>query len=472
MKYFLVIVAIVWGLFQLAGLFSGARNQSNGESLEQFAKAPPHRLADPYRNAYFFLIGFAAAPSLDPSKTGYEMWIEAGESTHTGSFDYEKPGRSDLRVHVSPSQILPEWEADDPLEAFRRKQSSVRTLTARYQTLLTRYDRCLGMPFEDWGYGLHATMRFAEPLIVHRLYVAEGFSRLTTLGLERLYREMIFWRTVLRESATPATKVMAQLVIQDDTRILSRLLSKPPVDKAILSMGLQLTLPLTHSEYSLRWPIQHQVFLALHQDRHRITRDSVSVHDEEDQWLLKMANLPAHTFGRIEHPQFRSLLGLPINAEQTGDLYAAYYETLIRAAGPGQGIVPRLQQVAGTMRRGMLESLMHPVLQEPEWDPLVHQLMETDARLRLTSLQIQLRRQSGVPSIPTRLAELGSQYFDPYTGLPMLWSPTQQRLYSVGKDRLDDGGDPSFDITVPAVVSVVPKSPLAAPPASRKISRL
>ena len=80
-------------------------------------------------------------------------------------------------------------------------------------------------------------------------------------------------------------------------------------------------------------------------------------------------------------------------------------------------------------------------LRNPDLDP--------EERSRL---QIQLRHPSPQTAVPTRLAQVGSQYFDPFTGLPMLWSPTQQKLYSVGKDRLDDGGDPTFDISVPAVV--------------------
>jgi hypothetical protein len=56
----------------------------------------------------------------------------------------------------------------------------------------------------------------------------------------------------------------------------------------------------------------------------------------------------------------------------------------------------------------------------------------------------------------------------------MLWSPTQQKLYSVGKDRLDDGGDPSFDISVPAVIASSQKFAVAssaAAPAAAKVSR-
>jgi hypothetical protein len=31
----------------------------------------------------------------------------------------------------------------------------------------------------------------------------------------------------------------------------------------------------------------------------------------------------------------------------------------------------------------------------------------------------------------------------------MLWSATREKIYSVGKDGLDDGGESSFDISVP-----------------------
>jgi hypothetical protein len=112
-----------------------------------------------------------------------------------------------------------------------------------------------------------------------------------------------------------------------------------------------------------------------------------------------------------------------------------------------------MEDVIGTIQRGLIESVLNPHPIEPDWGIFHHQLIETDTRLRLASLQIQLRRPSAQMAVPTRLAEVGSQYFDPFTGLPMLWSPTQQKLYSVGKDRLDDGGDPTFDISVPTIIA-------------------
>ena len=46
---------------------------------------------------------------------------------------------------------------------------------------------------------------------------------------------------MLREAKTISTKVLAQIVIDDDLQLLSRMLAKPTVDKTILTMGLQLT---------------------------------------------------------------------------------------------------------------------------------------------------------------------------------------------------------------------------------------
>jgi hypothetical protein len=129
---------------------------------------------------------------------------------------------------------------------------------------------------------------------------------------------------------------------------------------------------------------------------------------------------------------------------------------MIRASESGQSALPKLHETIGVTRPGLVERLARPHPFEPDWDPFYYQLRETDARLRLASLQVVLRRPSAQTTVPNRLAEVGSSYYDPFSGLPMLWSPTQQKIYSVGKDRFDDGGDTGFDISVPAIVALTP----------------
>ncbi len=454
MKHLIMAAAALWVIFQIAGMVSSSRDSDLSGPVARLLDPPQRFVMSPYHNGYFYLFGLTAAAPLDPAKTGYEIWVEESEDARHADIDEDRAG---LTLSVSFDSTATAWEAEDPLHEFHKKDAPFRTDIEGSQTLLARYQRWLGMPFDDWGFGRRATPRYQDIMGTHRLYVTEGFALGAMQGLDRLSQELHFWRIVLREAKTIDTKLLAQVVIVDDINLLSRILAKPTLDKAILTMGLQLTLPLSESEYSLRWPIRHQLALAV-KDRRTggITRDSHGEHTSASkERFLSSANLPLTAFESIKHPPSRSWLSLPLPSSQTGDTYALYYDAVITASEHGAKRLPSMQDVRRNIQRGMIESLLNPRPVEPNWEIFYRKLMETDTRLRLASLQIQLRRSSARTAVPTRLAEVGSQYFDPFTGLPMLWSPTQQKIYSVGNDRLDDGGDPTFDISVPAIIATV-----------------
>ena len=455
MKHLIIAAVALWALVQFAGMFWSSKDHFSDGTLATFLEAPQRSIDNPYHNGYFYLFGLTAAAPLDPAKTGYDIWVEESAESGRAGPDDNRSSRADLTLTVSPELTAPAWESDEPLSEFRKEHTPLQAATGKHRTILARYEHWLGMPFEDWGFGHRVLPRHRDIMATHRLYVAEGFSLGTLQGLERLRKEFQFWRMVLRGAKTIGTKVLAQVVISDDLRLLSRILARPTVDQAILTMGLQLTLPLSESEYSLRWPVRNQLALAAKGGRTGDFLDDSSTTRQrpEEEWLLSSANLPLHAFARIEHPPSRSPLGLTVPSAQSWNTYAAYYDALINASESGAKVLPRMREVTGTIQRGLVESLVNPHPLEPDWEIFHRQLMETDVRLRLASLQIQLRRPSAQTSVPARLAAVGSQYFDPFTGLPMLWSPTQQKLYSVGNDRLDDGGDPTFDISVPAIVS-------------------
>jgi len=242
------------------------------------------------------------------------------------------------------------------------------------------------------------------------------------------------------------------------------MLAKPTVDKTILTMGLQLTLPLSAPEYSLRWPIRHQVALAMKEGSAGLGHENDQARRRRyEEWLSRTGHLPTDAFDSIIHPPTRPATG-SFQWGQAAGAYAAYYEAIIQASENNVNYLPGMQDVVGTLHRGMFDGVLKSRPVEPGWEIFHAQLVETDTRLRLASLQIQLRHPSPQTAVPTRLAQVGSQYFDPFTGLPMLWSPTQHKLYSVGRDRLDDGGDPTFDISVPAVVGQTLAKPAAPVP--------
>jgi hypothetical protein len=471
MKHLAVAAVILWAAFHFGGMLFSSGDRAAETLFGRLTDEPARSIENPYRNGYFYLFGLTAAASLDPAKTGYEIWVEDTQDARRAEFFERRATRADLVYSLPPETTSPWWESDDPLTELRKKDTASLAATGQYRILLSRYERWTSMPFDDWGFGRRVTPLAPEILAVHRLYIMEGFSTSTMEGLERLRKDFHLWRTVLREAKTITTKVFAQVVITDDLQLLSRILAKPTVDKAILTMGFHLTLPLSPPEYSLRWPIRHQVTIAM-KDRSasfRSERDQQRHHFYED-WLIRTSRLPVDAFENIVHPPARpGSAGFQWN--QSVSMYAAYYEAITTASENNVKRLPGMHEVAGALHRGMLESLLNSRPVEPDWEIFHGQLIETDTRFRLASLQIQLRHPGPHTSVPTRLAEVGSQYFDPFTGLPMLWSATQQKLYSVGKDRLDDGGDPTFDISVSAVTGQAQAKPSVPAPATRSIRR-
>jgi hypothetical protein len=448
-------IVLCWVFFQLSGLIWSSKGPASSESLARLLEPPLNHIPDPRQNGYFYLLGLTVAPSLDPAWVGYDIWHEADAKPITSTFDYDQPGRSNFRLAVAASLLSPVWNADDPFGEIRGRDSALRTAVNQYNLLLTRYDHWLGMKFEDQGFSHRAIPRFEEILLVHRLYLADGFSQRLTFGMNRLTRDMIAWRLILRDAKTLSMKVMAQVVIADDLKLLSKLFTRRTIDKVVVPLDASLATPLTPGEYSLRWPIRHQLTLGVQRDRiGRLTGEGNEAMDEpNERWLVHAAALSQQAFRRVEHPAPRSFLGIPLQTQRMWDTYASYYEVIMTASEAGHGSLPTFREVVGPTNRGLLDSAFNSTPFEPDWETFHHQLMETDARLRLASLQNVLQRPSAHTTVPNRLAEIGSNYFDPFTGLPMLWSPTQKKIYSVGKDRFDDGGDSSFDISVPAIVS-------------------
>ena len=459
MKHLIIGVVILWVLFALSSFIWSSKGQPPSPTFTRLMESPQHRLTNPYENGYFYLLGFAAATSLDPAKVGHEIWLEVVATPGTSDFNYDKLGRSELQIQLPMEQVLPSWYSENPVSEFQNMPARPHTMTDRDHTLLTRYEHWLAMPFEDMGFGHQGTPRFVEIFAGHRLYVADGFSRQTALGMQRLKKDMERWRSVLQDATTIASKVIAQVVITDDLRLLSTLLSQPFINKTVLAMIPNIAPPLNAAESSLRWPLQHQFILGV-RDKYpgELTAGGqTGSPDTQEQWLARAARLPKQAFRQISHPPKLSFLGIPLQTRETWEMYATYYDAMIHAAEAGQTTLPKLHQLAGNTRQGILESLFSPHSFEPDWDPFHYQLRETDARLRLASLQVVLRRPSTRATVPDRLAQVGAAYYDPFSGLPMLWSPTQLKIYSVGKDRYDDGGDTSFDISVPAIVSPVPE---------------
>ena len=447
---------------EISGLIWSAKGDKPSEAYVRLSQPPARRIENPVRNGYFLLLGLTSSATADPLQTGYEVWREAEAGRGQRYFDAAKPGRVELRIMVDAAEAFPAWQAADPIGEFQKPDALFRTTMDRYAVLLKRYEQFLGMPFEDWGFGHVGSPRFEELLIIHRLYVADGFGRQFKLGLTRLQQDLTAWRAILAEAKTISLKTMAMIMLDDDLSLLSKLSQTRVEDKSVVALVETGARPLTIEEYSLRWPIQHQFVLAT--GRSPSLRLDLSGGEAEtranQEWLARKAGLIPNAFERVEHPMVKTVLGMTVESQRMWDAYAAYYEVMIKAVESVRSPLPKLQDVARSSHRTLLETVLRPLEFEPDWEQFTQRLIETDARLRLMSLQVLLRKPSVMKTVPGRLAEVGPGFYDPFTGLPMLWSETQGKIYSIGKDRIDDGGDPNFDISVPAVLGpVTPEVP-------------
>ena len=147
---------------------------------------------------------------------------------------------------------------------------------------------------------------------------------------------------------------------------------------------------------------------------------------------------------------------MPLPDQRILNNYADYYEDLIKSVETARTMptLPSSYVHIRTPAAGMLDYLLNPVnnLLEvspgPAWEHPVGRIRETDALLRLISLQASIRRGVADGDVRTRVAKAGQNFYDPFTGYPMLINPANNRLYSVGANGKDDDADPQKDVSV------------------------
>lgn len=439
---------------EVSGLIFSAKREGPSEVFRRLSQTPAVRLDNPHQNGYFLLLGFTTDSAADPVQVGYEIWLEAEAHRGNRHFDLVRGERSSLRITISPDAVVPEWAATDPVRSFQVQGVTMRTSMTRYAVLLDRYRRWLIMPFEDRGFGLPASPRFAELMAVHRLFIGEGLAQSVTIGASRLQQDSIAWRRVLADAKTIPMKIMAVTMLDDNLSVLSKMLATPDLDPVVVTTARELGHALTHEESAMQWPIQNEFALGLARRDELLTVEHLTGADETDlnlQWLAHAAGLHSDAFMKVQHPAAQTVFGMALETQRTWDAYATYYDALITASAVLHSPLPHLHKVTEESHRTLTEQLLNPIEFEPSWESFTQRLLATDAKVRLIALQVILRGAGDTEKITERISQAGPEYFDPFSGLPMLWSQSHRRLYSVGKDGLDDDGDATFDIVTPTL---------------------
>jgi Tetratricopeptide repeat len=402
-------------------------------TFHSFTTTPQQTLSGAQKNAYTLLVGIDAPAGQDPLRAGYESKTEIGDGTTAlgcaGTPGPETGDRSSASANVMRGWI----RGSDPIGQFKSHQGAIQGWASRHQVTLERYRQWQKLPFEDWGYGQPISPPCGAMVFAHQLHVVDGFVQGTDVAVDRLETDMEMWRVVLSQARTLPVKMLALQAINDDIALASGLLVRSDFDTKHLGRITKFVRPLDQGELSLRWPMQSELVSA----------------GKTYESQLKAA--------RAEGQAMSAMVAsaLPLPKQRRLNDYAKYYEMSYQAAGEKHySSLPKWKDHVRFPAAGVMDYLANPIENLvgveplPAWDVYSGLVVDTDAHLRLASLQAWLRRGPSEGALPNKIAKAGQDFYDPYTGLPMLVNQKQGVLYSVGHDGKDQDADPQVDVVV------------------------
>lgn len=414
-------------------------------AYQAFTAGPQQAILDSNKNGYVFLMGFDAPAGQSPRQLGDERHAGGADGDHVQACLGSLGDGGNATNGTVPEKILSGWfRGSDPVGQFIANQGAIGRWANQGERMLGRYRQWQKLPFEDWGYGRAVAPPCAAVSFAHRLYVAEGFSQHTDIGINRLEADMEAWRIVMAQARTLPVKVLAIQAVRDDAAVASGLLARPDVDSKHVGRLSHMLRPLNQEELSIRWPMQSELVRAA-----KTFDIQVKAAKQEGQPL---------------HAAVASALPLP--SQRRLNSYAAYYEAANQASEEGRhGALPKLAGFIKAPASTVADYFVNPIETVigldplPAWDVYNGLAVDTDAHLRLASLQAWIRRGWQDTELLSRIAKAGQTFYDPYTGLPMLVNLKKRLLYSIGHDLKDQDGDPQDDVVV-----AIPGNPAFLPP--------
>ncbi|MCA1957477.1 MAG: hypothetical protein LDL14_02980, partial [Nitrospira sp.] len=402
---------------------------------QHLTAAPPRTLSDPHTNGYLLLLGFDAPAGQDPIQTGLRLHAERQGANNRKRACLGDQGGSSPTDHAHASaRVLSGWmRGRDPVGALKANRALLSGWAGQGEAMLGRYRQWQRLPFEDWGFGLAVAPPCDSITFAHHLYIAEGFLQQTDVGIERLEADMEAWRIVLAQAKTLPVKVLAIQAVRDDATVASGLLADPDFDGKHVGRLSHLLRPLSQAELSIRWPMHGELARA------------AASYDAQ----LKAETEEAHSF----YATLVSWFPLPKQRRLNG--YAAYYDASYKAVNEGRHRgFPKRSEFSRSPAETMTDVLANPIENIvgldplPAWDGYHGMAVDAEAHLRLAGLQAWIRRGGADAELFSRIAKAGQDFYDPYTGLPMLVNLNKGVLYSVGHDGKDQDGDPEHDVVV------------------------
>lgn len=453
-----IVISLI-GLVVLAGLFTGLgvgavglvwviMEEPPSSTYGSMTTSPQRTLGDLRKNGYLVLLGFDVSMDQDPIQAGFERKPDEKDADRALACLGGSGGDTSAGQSNASTKVLNGWfKEPHPIARFTSHRGMIEGWVSQAGGALSRYQQWHRLSFEDWGYGQAMSPPCAAITFAQHLYLAEGFAQGIDVGVDRIETDIEAWRIVLGQAKTLPVKTLALQALNDDIAVVSGLLVQPDVEGKYLGRLARMVRPLDQNERSLRWPMQSELVSAAKTFDAKLKAEK----GEEQTVLAAIASV------------------LPLPEQRRLNRYADYYEASYRAADEGRhGALPKWSDHINFPAKTVMDHFSNPIENvvglEPlaPWDLYNGLVIDTDAHLRLASLQAWIRRGPQDAELLPRIAKAGQNFYDPYTGLPMLVNLKKGVLYSVGHDGRDQDADPRADIVVAIPVNHVVAAALKA----------
>lgn len=396
------------------------------EALEPGALAIIHAQprVKPEKNAYFYLIGLTAPQDRAPSEFGQQCVASLSEISKNRdatvawltSSDRDCANYEDT-LRRKGSSIACEQQQEPCLAHYQKQNAAIKLLAETHKAALQRYAQLLTMDhYEEAPYTNHLTTTFPIDL-ANELYPAVSASKLregdTQAFIQRSAAEAKFYRMVLRGNSGFLSKLMAIVGINRTARLVSDAVrAHPNIAKEYYETLLTISHPLSAAERSLESVVMSDIkYLA-----------STLVYgaDEPDtSWHDRLLTRFSLKYNATINFKYRDLPGWRDLSQRPTEKYlAAEKAALAKLTSPWRGnYVHMMYNPMGKLLTG---------LGSANYSDYLRRMIDSDGKLRLVSLQIQIAAQQ-IPEaeIPAFLESADPRFRDPYTGQPMQWNKAQ-----------------------------------------------
>ena len=443
-----LVTSIKWLFYLLAALIVGVLlinlfDQRLHPGVAAFADFSSESVP-PEQNAYFALLGQAAAPDSDPHALGVELvnhmnhLVAQGKGNDPIAMEIPDrlygPGKMQFR---GATNTLCERDTHRCLPAYGQKAQQITQMLRDNQVLIARTYRLYRYPH----YRETMKQTVAAPLPMYNtlgsdlilakigLQAARGEQ---LQALEALEQEVHFWRMVMRESRMLITKMVAVARLKRSFRLASEIMAAYPPKSAQTTVLMRILSPLGTEELNMARTFRSEFVFV------KTMLEDISVTDMADAGAGKEL-----TWKLTELFLFKR--NATINL-----IYARDRDLAALGALPADEFLKRVVQIQADEAQRPHWLSWHfaynpvgKVLGEvaiPDYARYIGRVHNLDGLLRLVKLQF-LMQQGGVRDTQSAdfLAKADTALANPYTRVPMEWDSALHALYFQGMLERGEG---------------------------------